>query len=160
MSYSRPITLLLAISAINLALMVPGGVVETRSFPTYPVAVLAGFNLFLTVLGLGSLFLAYRAARYGRTGVWPLLAGLGFVAVYGLDLAVIFPVSENQMSPLLETLEWVGTGLGVMLIAFGAAATTQGEAETRKSIRMPTGLMLAFAGVTLAIVAFATYSAL
>ena len=53
------VALLLALSAINLALMIPGGFVETRDFSAYPASVLAAFNIFLTVLGLGSLVLAW-----------------------------------------------------------------------------------------------------
>lgn len=46
---------LLIVSAVNLALMIPGGFVEMRDFSTYSSLVLGLFNTFLTILGLGSL---------------------------------------------------------------------------------------------------------
>ena len=72
MSPRHLVALLLALSAINLALMIPGGFVETRDFSAYPASVLAAFNIFLTVLGLGSLVLAWLTWRGGvrRGGAW------------------------------------------------------------------------------------------
>mgnify|MGYP000271173637 CR=1 FL=1 len=63
MSHRHLVALLLALSAINLALMIPGGFVETRDFSAYPASVLAAFNIFLTVLGLGSLVIGLAVAR-------------------------------------------------------------------------------------------------
>lgn len=37
---------LLILSAVNLALMIPGGFVENRHFPGYSVTVLSTFNIF------------------------------------------------------------------------------------------------------------------
>ena len=99
MSNSRLIiTTLLVASALNLALMIPGGFVETRDFSAYPSIVLGAFNVFLTVLGLGSLVLAYTITKAGRGHSWSALAGLSFVGVYLLDLGRIFPF---QMGPCL-----------------------------------------------------------
>ena len=118
---TRGLAALLFLSTLNLALMVPGGFVETRNFPGYGIAVLAGFNIFLTILGLGSLVLAYRVFRFGRVGVLPALAGVGFVAVYLLDLAKIFPVAEAPMSQTLATMEWIGAVLGFLVFVVGGA---------------------------------------
>ncbi|MEN3752208.1 hypothetical protein ABC733_04255 [Mangrovibacter sp. SLW1] len=44
LTYFLPVLLIL--SAINLALMVPGGFVENRHFSGYSVVVLSAFNIF------------------------------------------------------------------------------------------------------------------
>lgn len=154
------VTVLLVASALNLALMVPGGFVETRDFSAYPAIVLGAFNIFLTVLGLGSLVLAYIVTKTGRGFAWAGLAGLAFIAVYLLDLGRIFPVPPNPMSTLLATLEWIGTGLGAALtissIAFRGAGNTASSA--RPGLPMPVVLGLVI--VALIIVAFATRSAM
>ncbi|WP_322515158.1 hypothetical protein SR870_19470 [Rhodopseudomonas palustris] len=159
-SLRHVITGLLVASALNLALMVPGGFVETRDFSAYPAMVLGGFNVFLTVLGLGSLVLAYFVTKTGEGRGWAGLAGLAFVAVYLLDLGRIFPVPPNPMSTLLATLEWIGTALGVALavssFALRGAANTASPAKS--ALPMPVVVGLIF--VALIIVAFATRSAM
>ena len=83
MTLARTLAALLFLSAVNLALMIPGGLVETRSFPGYGVATLGAFNVFLTVLGLGSLVLAYRVSdrsMRGRCRRWPALHTLRSMA--------------------------------------------------------------------------------
>ncbi|MGX7745227.1 hypothetical protein [Rhodopseudomonas parapalustris] len=160
MPSSRPIVpALLVASALNLALMVPGGFVETRDFSAYPAIVLGAFNVFLTVLGLGSLVLAYLVIRTGRAYGWAGLAGLAFVGVYLLDLGRIFPVTPNPMSTLLATLEWIGTALGA---ALAVSSVVRGAAGTTTSARptLPLPVVLALVVVALIIVAFATKSAM
>lgn len=154
------ITTLLIVSALNLALMVPGGFVETRDFSAYPAIVLGGFNVFLTVLGLGSIVLAYFVAKTGKGYGWAGLAGFAFVAVYLLDLGRIFPVPPNPMSALLKTLEWIGTALGVVLagcsFVLHGEATAAGAAKPMLSVPIIFGLAV----VALIIIAFATRSAM
>tara|TARA_B100000678_G_scaffold283520_1_gene283758 strand:- start:106 stop:588 length:483 start_codon:yes stop_codon:yes gene_type:complete len=158
MNSRRPVALLLALSAINLALMIPGGFVETRDFSAYPASVLAGFNIFLTVLGLGSLVLAWLTWRGGVRRVWSGLAAIGFAAVYLLDLFAIFPVTPVPMSSLLETLEWLGTALAVLL---GAAVLASGRGEgVAQAASVPRGLAILMAIAGLGIVIFATISAM
>ena len=48
---------LLALSAISLSLLVPGGPIETRSFSHINPIILASFNTFLTTLSILSLLL-------------------------------------------------------------------------------------------------------
>ena len=160
MTLPRAIAAFVLLSALNLALMVPGGIVETRSFPDYSVTVLAAFNVFLTVLGLGSLILGYRILRSGQAGAMPLFAGIGYVAVYGLDLAEIFPVSAAPMSLALFTMEWTGTVLGAALIALSVAHLARGGsgAADRPALSAPT--IGALVVLTLGIVVFATWSAM
>ncbi len=152
------VALLLALSAINLALMIPGGFVETRDFSAYPASVLAGFNIFLTVLGLGSLVLAWLTWRGGVRRVWSMAAAVGFAAVYLLDLFAIFPVTPVPMSALLETLEWLGTALAVLLgVAVLAAGRGEGGAQVG-AIPRGVALVLGIAGI--GIVIFATIAAM
>ncbi|MGZ9811924.1 hypothetical protein ACXN5S_15790 [Pseudoroseicyclus sp. H15] len=159
MTRVRLLAVLLALSAINLTLMIPGGLVETRSFPGYSVAVLTGFNIFLTLLGLSSFVLAWRSWRTGRAGWAPLTAGACYVAVYGLDLAHVFPISEAPMSPTLLTLEWVGTILGIATMAVGAVALRTAGSSGVAGPRLPAWLVIGAAVLGLAIVVFATMSA-
>jgi hypothetical protein len=154
------ITGLLIASAVNLALMVPGGFIETRDFSAYPAMVLGVFNVFLTVLGLGSLVLAYIIIKIGRAYGWGVLAGLAFVGVYLLDLGRIFPVTPNPMSPLLATLEWIGTGLGVALALSSVALRGAASTETSAKPTLPMPVVLGLTLLALTIVAFATKSAM
>ncbi|MCM5559195.1 hypothetical protein [Pleomorphomonas sp. JP5] len=151
---------LLVASALNLTLMIPGGFVETRDFSAYPAVVLGAFNVFLTVLGLGSFVLAYFVTRTGKGLGWAGLAGLAYVAVYLLDLGRMFPVPPEPMSVLLATLEWIGAALGLALavasIALRGAVTTANSAKPMLSVPTVLGLALA----ALIIVAFATKSAM
>ncbi|WP_180901886.1 hypothetical protein [Martelella soudanensis] len=160
MSNSRlVITTLLVASALNLALMIPGGLVETRDFSAYPSVVLGAFNVFLTVLGLGSLVLAYTITKAGRGHNWSALAGLSFVGVYLLDLGRIFPVPPNPMSTLLATLEWIGTGLGVALVIVSLVLSRRAVA-TSATPSLPKPVMFGLGLVALIIVAFATKAAM
>ncbi|MXP26695.1 hypothetical protein GRI39_11680 [Altererythrobacter indicus] len=153
---------LLVASALNLSLMIPGGFVETRDFSAYPSIVLGAFNVFLTILGLGSFVLAYSVTKAGKGYNWSVLAGLAFIGVYLLDLGRIFPVTPNPMSALLTTLEWIGTGLGIALAAtslvLSRRATTNSELSDTPSLPKP--IILGLVLLALIIVAFATKSAM
>ena len=152
------VALLLALSAINLALMIPGGFVETRDFSAYPASVLAAFNIFLTVLGLGSLVLAWLTWRGGVRRVWST-AAVGFAATYLLDLFKIFPVTPVPMSSLLETLEWLGTALAILLATAVLTAGSR-DAGGRQGAAIPRGLTIVMGIAGIGIVIFATIAAM
>ena len=159
MPLPRTTTALLTMSALNLALMVPGGFVETRTFAGYSVSVLAAFNVFLTGLGIGSLILAFRILRTGRSGLAAPAAGLAYVAVYGLDLLRIFPIATTPMSMTLATMEWGGTALGAATVLAGVLSIA-GKTDTRApEKRLPRWVVILIAAMALAIVTFATLSA-
>ncbi|GEO85405.1 MULTISPECIES: hypothetical protein [Alphaproteobacteria] len=163
MTISRfAVVALLVASALNLSLMVPGGFVETRDFSAYPAIVLGAFNVFLTVLGLGSLVLAFVLARNGKGYGLSALAGLAFVCVYLLDLIRVFPVTPNPMSLLLATLEWLGTGLGgaLVVVAITLARHEATNSETLDGLSFPAPVIVGLVLVTLIIVAYATRSAM
>ena len=153
------VALLLALSAINLALMIPGGFVETRDFSAYPASVLAAFNIFLTVLGLGSLVLAWLTWRGGVRRVWSMAAAVGFAATYLLDLFKIFPVTPVPMSSLLETLEWLGTALAILLAPAVLTAGSR-DAGGRQGAAIPRGLTIVMGIAGIGIVIFATIAAM
>ncbi|MBD8890040.1 hypothetical protein [Roseibium litorale] len=161
MSGSRSCTLVLLLaSALNLALMIPGGFVETRDFSAYTALILGAFNLFLTVLGLGSFVLAYMVWRQGR-GFWlSALAGLGYVAVYQADLQGLFPVTPVPMPALLYLLEWLGTALGALLFLAGLAGIRTAQTTSGAGEKLPRPVLfgLVFAGGS--IILFATLAAM
>lgn len=160
MKLVRLLAILLVLGTINLALMIPGGTVETRSFPEYGVAVLTAFNTFLTLLGLGSLILAYWTFQTKRASVLSILAGVAFVAVYILDLANIFPVATEPMSKTLAAMEWIGTLISLAIIAVGLSAVFAQDSSAGPVRKLPMWLVVVLAGVTFAIVVFATVSAM
>lgn len=156
----RTLGILYLLSAINLALMIPGGFVETRSFPDYPILIIAAFNLLLTVLGFASLFFAYRSLVQHRNSGYAALIGASFVLVYLVDLAGLFPVSQAPMSLTLITLELVGVILGATLAVIGISADTKSQSLENSNVGLTRQrLWLLLVPGTL-IVAFATYSAI
>ena len=150
---------LLVLSAVTLALMIPGGFVETRSFARYPIWVLGAFNVVLTVLGLGSLVLAYRIFSTGYVTVLASITGFGFVCVYGLDLLHVFPISDNPMSFSLYALEWLGTLLGLLLAGVAWNAINGDYRLEPSAARLPAWGLVVLGLMTVVVVVFATWFA-
>jgi hypothetical protein len=154
---------LLLISALNLTVMIPGGPVEVRSFATIPASILASFNTFLTILGMGSYALAFLLFSGRRWALIPAcLAGIGYLAVYLLDLGGIFPVSADPMPRLLLLLETAGAILAVPLIILSArlARKPSNPNDTTTGLRIDWPLAGAAAILAVAIIIFATYGAM
>lgn len=155
------VLVLLVASAVNLALMIPGGLVEMRDFSAYSPLVLGAFNLFLALLGLGSLVLAWFHYSNGGGYAFSAAAGLGYLLVYGLDLGRIFPVSPDPMSRLLASLEWLGAFLGAGLIAAGARASWNETVYSSFALAgIPVPALVVMALAVLCIVIFATRAAM
>lgn len=152
-------TALLLASALNLALMIPGGPVETRDFSAYPLGALAAFNLFLTLLGLGSLALAWAVARHNVGFTLAMLAGLAYALVYIADIGRIFPVAPTPMPPLLARLEALGAALGGALAMIGGLAATNEAAGGSALPPAPRLGLIVVSVAGLAIVLFATRAA-
>ena len=153
----------LIVSVALLSSLIPGGPVENRDFSHIHPGILGGFNVFLTVLDLGSLVLAYFAFKQRP---WALslafAAAVGFFGVYAIDLAQIFPRSPTPMSFALALIEVLGMTAAVPLMfaarrAFSEASPRTGSQE-RSPIRYATIVALTFVGV--AIVWFATDAAM
>ena len=162
------LSFLLIMSGAVLTVMVPGGPVETRMFAHYSPLVLGAFNSFLTVLGLASFVLAWFAFRekgWALTGA--IFCGIGYLLVYALDLAVIFPVSPDPMPQALLILEIVGIALSLPLIWIAFAMHQKGRMAQKEwphlwSLVTGPAVMLGIAGgmLAIAIIAFATLAAM
>ncbi|MGQ7842844.1 hypothetical protein ACUNV4_00100 [Granulosicoccus sp. 3-233] len=108
-SHRHSLAILLAVSAVLLASLIPGGPIENRDFSHINVSILGGFNLFLTVLNLGTVALVYgvfRNRRWAISTAW--FAGFAFFVVYAIDLAQLFPRSPTPMSQALSLIEVLG----------------------------------------------------
>ena len=113
----------------------------------------------LTVLGLGSLVLAWLTWRGGVRRGWSMAAAVGYAAVYLLDLFEIFPVTPVPMSSLLETLEWLGTALAILLATAVLTAGTRDAGDGRTAV-IPRGLTIVMGIAGVGIVIFATIAAM
>jgi hypothetical protein len=107
---------LLVLSSVLLGILVPGGPIETRSFSHIAPLILGAFNTFLTILGIGSLAIAYFAAKRRR---WAFalasICGIFYFLVYALDLAKVFPVSPDEMPTVLFAIEVAGIIVSLLL---------------------------------------------
>ncbi|MGB0560248.1 MAG: hypothetical protein ACPGVO_00395 [Spirulinaceae cyanobacterium] len=164
---------LLGISGIALSSLVPGGPIETRDFSQINPVTLGMFNTFLTTLCLGSLLLVYFVLKSERWAIFvAAVCGLSYLGVYGLDLAVIFPVSPDTMPPALLTIEVFGTILAFplmllpiqMLPTLKTAIVTTApllDSEHPAAFRLPQmAIALSIGIIALGIITFATYSAM
>lgn len=111
------VTALLVLSAILLASLIPGGPIENRDFSHIHTGILAGFNIFLTALNLGTFALTYSVIKqlaWANTAVF--LAAVSYFIVYAIDLAQIFPRSPTPMSQALSLIEVLGMCAAVPLM--------------------------------------------
>lgn len=156
---------LLALSALMLGGLVPGGPIETRSFSNINPVILGIFNIFLTSLGLFSLVLFYFILKEKR---WSLIAsticGACYLAVYLLDLGKIFPVSMDQMPIALIIIEVLGSIVSLSLIAISIQAVGKTRInDGTESVLHNKGLILVVGVLILVgigIVIFATNAAM
>lgn len=113
MGLATTTAILLIVAVALLAPMVPGGPIETRSFLALPRWVFWGFNVFLIALGVGSIVTSVLVLD-GGTWAYGIALGLGagYVAVFGLDLAGVFPRSKDPQPPTLLQLEVLDLTIG------------------------------------------------
>ena len=132
---------LLALSSGLLTSLVPGGLIETRSFVHINPLILGSFNTFLTTLSLASLLLVYFVwQEYRWALVASFIAGLSYFLVYVLDLGHLFPVSPDAMPLALLVIEILGTivSLPLMLISvLGIQHSAQQLAQKQNSLLAP-----------------------
>ncbi len=143
--------------------MVPGGGIDTRDFSHIAPLVLTGFNVFLTALGMISIFLPYFILKNQRWGlVAAMVCGWGYFLVYILDFAGIFPKSPDAMPRLLAILEALGIVLSILLLLLSDKELKHTSATTgRLRWTKPMSWLLAVALVIgVAIIVFATRSAM
>ncbi len=161
----------LTLSSGLLTTLIPGGLIETRSFAHINPWILGSFNTFLTTLSLASLLLIYFVWQgYRGAFVASFISGLSYFLVYVLDLGHLFPVSPDAMPPVLLAIEVLGTiiSLPLMLISgFGIKNNTKQLAQKQnpqldrglagsKQVGMAIGIIL----IGMGIITFATRSAM
>ncbi len=137
MQQSTYLGVLLLVSALLLASLVPGGFIETRDFSQLNPAVLIGFNVYLTVLALGSIVLGVGWFRQSAGVMGTLAAGVSYVLVYSLDLLHIFPVSPMPMSHALWAVEVAGLVLALPLIGLSVYQLMHPQAVQRQPNAIP-----------------------
>jgi hypothetical protein len=107
---------LLGLSAVLLGVLIPGGPIENRNFSHISPITLGIFNVFLTVLGIGSLALVYFSFVGSEIAfIAAALCGISYLLVYALDLGKVFPVSPDRMPRALFWIEVVGLILSIPL---------------------------------------------
>lgn len=162
---------LLALSSGLLTSLVPGGLIETRSFAHINPLILGSFNTFLTTLSLTSLLLIYYVWQgYRWAFVTSFISGLSYFLVYVLDLAHLFPISPDAMPTALLVIEILGTivslplmitsGLGIQhstkQLAQGNNTKSDLDLTGKKQIFIAIGITL----IGIEIIIFATHSAM
>ena len=156
-------TFWLIVSVGLLSSLIPGGPVENRDFSHIHAGVLGAFNIFLTVLDLGSLVLAYFVFKQRPWAMsLAFAAAVGFFGVYAIDLAQIFPRSPTPMSFALALIEVLGMTAAVPLMFAARRAAAEASSNVARSknssLRFATAAALVVAGI--AIVWFATDAAM
>ncbi len=150
--------LMLVLSFLLLASLIPGGPIETRDFSHIPTALLLGFNVFLALLGLGSLALAFGAwRRCSGAYLGSSLAGVAYFLVYALDLAGLFPTSPSAMGAPLLAVELAGLAVAVALTICGYRSYRAGaSSEGGEFPGLPRAVWLIGGAAAVPIAGFAT----
>jgi hypothetical protein len=158
---SHILPILLLLSGLILSALVPGGPIENRDFSHINPAILLTFNVYLTILGLGSFILvAYVYKRGTFAGLLSMLAGVSYLVVYGVDLAGWFPKTPSPMSDALLWAEMVGLLLAIPMIRLSILLSRQGEDSARVVWGISRARLIALVFGATAIVTFATWSAM
>ena len=128
MNYPKITIFTLIVSIVLLALMVPGGPIETRSFAELIFVIAVGFNVFLTLLvitSIASIYFMFKKQKwaYQLAGI----LGFAYMLVFVLDLGGIFPVSLDPMETPLLILESISLILGalLMLLSYKTISTVE-----------------------------------
>lgn len=155
----RAIAVMLFLSGALLSSLVPGGPVETRDFSHIHAGILLGFNIYLTILGLGSfiwMVYVYRGVKY--SGEISLIISASYLLVYGIDLLGIFPKSPSEMSKVLLGVEVTGMLIALLMICPSLTVRKLGNNTEAPPISSHHLAVLLIIG--LIIIAFSTYSAM
>ncbi len=137
MKQSTYLGVLLVVSALLLTSLVPGGLVENRDFSHINTMVLVAFNMYLTVLALGSFVVGVGCLRHSTSVFATLAAGVSYVLVYALDLLQIFPVSPTPMSHALWAIEVAGLLLALPLVGLSAFQLSQPQTTLHQQRVIP-----------------------
>ena len=152
---------LLGLSAALLISLVPGGPIENRDFSHISPLILTAFNVFLTVLGIGSLLLIPLCLkRFKVAGTLSMFVAASYLVVYLIDLFAIFPQTPTPMSQALFSVEVLGSIVSLPLLWAGwqlRCMNTKTTPEAKLLTPRQTALLIL---VSVAIVIFATWSAM
>jgi hypothetical protein len=153
---------LLVLSALMLGSLIPGGPIENRNFSHIPAWILACFNVFLTVLGLGSLICAYFVFMGSSIGfVLALICGLSYAFVYIIDLAGWFPKTPDAMPKVLYWVEVIGTVVALPLVVSSIYLIKQFSGEDMgSSSGIDPWLLVGMVIIGFVIIGFATRAAM
>lgn len=155
---------LLALSAVLLSILIPGGPIEKRNFSHIAPLKLAMFNVFLTVLGIGSFALIYFLMVGAEFAfIAAVLCGISYFLVYVLDLGKVFPVSPDRMPRALFWIEVVGLILSIPLIFLSLAYIFMSKGSDNAFGIAPGTMIIALTFIIVlggGIVIFATKSAM
>ncbi len=113
----------LAWETLALIPMVPGKLVDTRSFDTLPRWQYNSFNVFLTSLGIVSLVCTGGLiAATGNGWVWLALAlSVFYLLVFLLDLMEVFPVVPDPLPTQLLVMESMCLATSAAMVVLAAA---------------------------------------
>lgn len=155
---------LLGLSAILLGLLIPGGSIENRDFSHIRPTILGLFNVFLTVLGMGSLVLVYFSFIGSKLAIIAAaFCGVSYCLVYTLDLGKVFPVSPDKMPRALFWIESIGLMLSIPLTLCSLSYLFISKESAEVSGLSSGGIifgMIMMAALGIGIVIFATKSAM
>ena len=136
------LTGLLVLSAVLLGILIPGGPIENRNFSHISPLVLGLFNTFLTVLGVGSLILAYFTLVDSKMAfIAAAICGISYFVVYALDLAKIFPVSPDRMPRALFAIEVIGLLLAIPLLLLSLLSISRSKSVV-DGLEFPSGTII------------------
>lgn len=164
-NYKNSISALLLLSCGLLAILVPGGSIETRNFSHIDPFVLGCFNTFLTLLVMVSVLIIYYLLQdiYWAYAV-TALCGVSYLIVYALDLAEIFPVSFDPMPQALFIIELIGLVVSLPLIFLSVRRSFATSLPAQKTKQLYSKRFIYFAFIlsiaSLSIIVFATKSAM
>lgn len=156
------VSLLLLVSGLLLSSLIPGGPIENRDFSHINTGILLIFNIYLTLLGLGSFVLIPYVLRSGRyAGMLGVVSGVSYLLVYVVDLLGWFPKTPSEMSGPLFLVELIGMWVALPLLYFSNQLPGADSAVNDRSTRNWAGIKWFLLGVGgLCIVMFATWSAM
>lgn len=149
---------LLILSLLVLAPMIPGGPVENRTFPDMPVAVATSYNILIVIVGLATIPLAILTRRASRLWAsFALVDALGFLGIYGFDLAHVFP-GGPAMGAKLIVFESMGVLVAAALAVSAARDLSRPDAVTGQTTPvLSASMVLGLAAVCLLVGGVAVY---
>lgn len=158
---NKLLALIIFILGVLLSILIPGGPIETRSFSHIDTNVLAIFNIFLTFLGMGSFVIAFFIYKYSSFALYlGKIFSIFYIIVYLLDIFKIFPTSPDNMPFTLLAIEVISTALAVIFLVFSILKDTKNFTTNSSKYTLNYKLVTFAIFLAIAIIIFATYSAM